>query len=173
VGRLVSLKRVDLLIEAWSTLDAESRGTLLVVGDGPERKALKTLNENLGLAGVRFEGSTEDVPTYLHAADVFILPSSEEALSCALLEAMATGLAVLVTDLPGNRAIIRHGENGLVFAQNDRQALANGLETLRSPSLRRELGDRAATMIRAEFSLESIADLHLDLYRELSQAKVT
>ncbi len=131
-----------------------------------------TLADDLGLADVRFEGSTDDVLPYLHAADVFVLPSNVEALSCALLEAMATGLAVLVSDLPGNRAVVQHRGNGLTFSRDDRQSLASGLEALESPSLRREVGDRAATMIRAEFSLESIADLHLNLYRELSQAKV-
>ena len=170
VGRLVSLKRVDLLLRAWSSLAGEERGTLLIVGDGPDMNALQVLAEDLGSTNVRFEGGIDDVRPLLHAADVFVLPSHEEGLSCAVLEAMATGLPVLVADLPGNRAVVRHGENGLTFAPQDRQALARGLVALGSPRLRRELGHRAASTIRAEFSLGSVADLHFDLYRELSEA---
>ena len=102
-GRLAPEKGVDVLLDAWA--DARRRGTLgtlCLVGDGPERQALERRARDHGILGaVRFAGATDDVASWLRCADVFALPSREEGLSLALLEAMSSGVAVVATDVGG------------------------------------------------------------------------
>jgi glycosyltransferase involved in cell wall biosynthesis len=89
-----------------------------------------------------------DVRPVLEAADVFVLPSRREGLSVALMEAMSAGLACIVTDLPGNRALIEHGETGLVVPVGDVTALGAPCGVLprarraRTPRLTRAPPDR-------------------------------
>jgi glycosyltransferase involved in cell wall biosynthesis len=168
VGRLVQLKRVDLLLRAWGSLPGEPEAQLLVLGDGPERRVLESLAADLGLSTVRFEGSTDDVGTYLQASDLFILPSEHEGLSVALLEAMATGLAALVTDLPGNRALVKHESNGIIVPVADLSAIRDGLHRLICDrSLRERLGGAARKTVGADYGLSSIADRHTAVYRRV------
>lgn len=166
VGRLVALKRVDLLLRAWARTPRTGEAHLLVIGDGPERRRLEVLSDRLGLSSVRFEGQREMVGPYLEVADVFVLPSSHEGLSIALLEAMAAGLAPLVTDLPGNRIVVRDEVNGIVVPPDDPERLADGLaRLLDSPELRRALGSAARETVVAEYSLGTVADGYLRVYR--------
>lgn len=170
LGRLVPGKRVDRLLRAWALLPREgATQTLLVVGDGPERPRLEALAAELGLDDVRFEGATTAVLDYLHAADIFASASEREGLSLALLEAMAAGLAVIVTELPGNGVLVRDGMNGLVAPIDDTPALRDRLlRTIASPDWRRELGARAHRSVRDTFSLRRAAELQRQLYGELA-----
>lgn len=167
VGRLVALKRVDLLLRAWARVCRQAEVHLLVVGDGPERQQLEALSGRLGLSSVRFEGEHEEVGPYLELADVFVLPSSHEGLSVALLEAMAAGLAPLATDLPGNRAVVQDGANGILVPPGDPVKLAAGLmRLLTNPELRRTLGIAAHETVAAEYGLDAAVDAHLLAYGE-------
>jgi glycosyltransferase involved in cell wall biosynthesis len=166
VGRLVPLKRVDLLLRAWSEGSEGADAQLVIIGDGPERLDLERLSRDLGNASVRFVGETERVVDYLKAADIFILPSEHEGLSVALLEAMASGLAPLVTDLPGNRLLVRHQVSGIVIPINDLRAFHVQLRRLLTDhECRRRLGQAARETAVAGYSLSFVAQRHLELYR--------
>ena len=94
-GRLAPEKRLDRALEAWpGVTEVSTEAKLLIVGDGPEAARLR----DIAPAGIRFVGATDDVLPYLQVADVFVLTSDLEGVSCALLEAQAVGLPAVVTD---------------------------------------------------------------------------
>jgi glycosyltransferase involved in cell wall biosynthesis len=170
VGRLVPDKGLSWLLEAWKDVAAaEPRGRLLVVGDGPDAPRLRALADRLAvMASVSFLGSRDDVDRLLAVADVLTLPSRSEGMSNALLEGMASGLAVVASDVPGNRAVIDHGRDGLLVAPGDPARLAAALlDLVRDGALRARLGREAAAKARSAFSIDAVAQLYDGLYREL------
>jgi glycosyltransferase involved in cell wall biosynthesis len=142
---------------------------LLLVGDGPERTALQVLAGELDLGqSVTFCGVQPDVLPYLHAADLFVLPSVSEGLSNALLEAMASGLPCIVSDIGGNVDLIADGENGLLFESGNINQLTDMLlRLLRNDIGRREFGRRARETIEADYSMDRVAKKYVELYRHL------
>ena len=130
VGRLSREKGHDVLLRALA--DLRSRGvavTLRVVGDGPERAALDSLAENLGLAdAVEFAGALPpgQLPDAYAHADAFVLPSRREGFGVALVEAMATGLPVVATRSGGPSDIVSPSD-GILVAPDDPGALADGI----------------------------------------------
>lgn len=117
VGNLNRLKRVDLVLHALRQVHEKRPGTtLLVVGDGPERQALEALAEELGLRqAVRFHGWSQRVVDQLWRARVFVSLSEAEGLPMAILEALCTGLPVVVTDVGAIHTVVRDGENGYLL----------------------------------------------------------
>jgi glycosyltransferase involved in cell wall biosynthesis len=158
------------LVEAAERLLAEGREvSLVLVGDGPERAALE---EQAARAGVptAFLGRRLDVPAVLAAGDIFALPSLEEGMSNAVMEAMASGLPVVATDVGGNAETL--AGNGLLCPPADTDALADRLRTLLDDeALRRDLGRRARTHAQTAFTLEALTTAHLELYEELLEKK--
>jgi rhamnosyl/mannosyltransferase len=170
VGRLVTYKGVDVLLEAFRSVP----GTLLLVGDGPLRPSLEAVAARPDLSGrVRFVGglSQPDLVAHFHAADVLALPSvtSNEAFGLVQLEAHACGLPVVSTDLPtGVPFANKDGETGLVVPPGDPLRLAAALRRiLDDPILRGRMGARARERQRAEFSLPVMTQRVLRLYNEL------
>lgn len=164
-GRLVQLKRVDLLLQAW-TRAVSGNAVLIIVGEGPEGPSLKQMAQSMNAANVRFEGATSRMQVYFWAADVFVLPSDSEGLSVALLEAMAVGLPVVTTSVGGHVALVNHGENGYLVPVGKVRPLAECLARLaESPAVRDRIGSVARSLILREYSLAAVARRHLDLYR--------
>jgi len=105
---------------------------------------------------------------YLQQADLFVLPSRAEGISNALLEAMACGLPVVVSDIPGNVDVIEPGRNGLLFTVDDHGSLASAVTLLLTQrDLRGRLGRAARQTVENRFSLSFIADRLITLYRDL------
>jgi glycosyltransferase involved in cell wall biosynthesis len=147
VARLVHQKGLDVLIDALAIAGGVARGwTLTLVGEGPEREALMAQVTRLQLGDrVRFLGHRSDVTTLLAQSAVFVLPSRFEGMPNALLEAMAQGLAVVVTDAsPGPLEEIDHGRNGWVVPSEDVGALAQRLEQLAADPYQRQRFGAAA-----------------------------
>ena len=174
VGRLAHEKGLDTLLNAWPTIvhhlpDARLR----LVGDGPLRDALEQQAQRLGIASsVEFCGSRTDVAQLLGQSSLFVLPSREEGLSIALLEAMALAVPVVVSDIPGNRILITPGHTGLVFKPGQASELS---EAIKRSLLNR---DEAHMMARAghrlvleQFSIQAVARQHVDLFRRLIDEK--
>ncbi|WP_017732661.1 glycosyltransferase family 4 protein [Nafulsella turpanensis] len=145
VGRLVGLKRVQYLINlaAWLKERQFMDFEIWVIGDGPERKALeelagsKEVNEQ-----VKFLGFRTDVENLYNQLDLFILPSEEEALSLALIDAHNCGLPCIAFDVGGNKEIVQDGETGyIVHSETELQQKA--LELCRNKELRLQLGANA------------------------------
>lgn len=153
VGRLVHQKGLDLLLEALARCSAPaSTWPLVLVGDGVERAPLEHQAVRAGLAErVRFAGFQRDPLPFLMGASVFVLPSRYEGMPNALLEAMAAGLAVVVSDAsPGPLEVVEHRRCGLVVPAGDVEALALALAELAAdPALCRSLGRAARRRIAA------------------------
>lgn len=134
IGRLEGRKGQDQLITAAATLLARAQGSapqVIVVGDGPTRAALEVQARELGIAGsVRFLGELADVRPALRAMDLFVLPSREEGMSNAILEAMAAGRPVVATDVGGNGEILDDGRTGVLVPGGDCDAMAAAIARL-------------------------------------------
>jgi glycosyltransferase involved in cell wall biosynthesis len=165
VGRLSPEKRVGLLTGAWATVRAAiPQACLMIVGGGPDEVALK---QQAG-EGVLFMGSQPDVLPYLQAADLFVLPSAAEGLSLALLEALACGLPAIATAVGGNPEVIAQGENGWLVPPDDPAALAAAIRTLLADDkLRRSLGEHGRAQVVQRYSLATMADRLVALYRQV------
>lgn len=133
VGRLDPVKDQARLVDAFAALskiddDACRRARLLLVGDGPLRQALGEQVAQLGLSDrVCFAGQRQDVPDVLRALDVFVLNSISEGTSCALQEALATGMGIVATSVGGNAAVLGEGRAGHLVPPSDTAALVDGL----------------------------------------------
>jgi glycosyltransferase involved in cell wall biosynthesis len=130
-SRLVPIKNVALAVDAMSSA-ARSRPNLrlLIVGDGPLRAALESRVASLGLAAqVIFAGRIEHsaMPEWYRSADVFVLPSEFDNSPNVVLEAMASGLPVVATDVGGLRQYMKAGVNGELVPAGDAPALADAI----------------------------------------------
>lgn len=160
VGRLIANKGQHLLLDAMAELRAEGLDfELRLVGDGPLRRDLETQVGRLGLSdSVRFLGEQSRVEDTLRDADIFVRPSFTEGMSLAVLEAMATGLACVVTDVSGSRQLICDGRDGVIVPPRDTAALASAMRGLLLDRERRQrLGGAARSRARA-FSWDGVAD---------------
>ena len=170
VGRLRHYKGVNVLIEAMSQLP---EATALVVGIGPMAEAWKQQAQAAGLLDrVHFLGEQPDpsVLALYHAADVFVLPSTNRAETFGIvqLEAMACGCPLLCTELgTGTSYVNQHGVTGMVVPANDPAALAAAArQLLADPALRARMGAAGLQRAQAEFSIDAMLDRTLDFYGE-------
>jgi glycosyltransferase involved in cell wall biosynthesis len=170
VARLNIIKDQPTLLRAARLVaDALPGFRLDIVGDGPERAALLALRNELQLQEhVAFLGERADVPELLAAADVFVLPSVGEGLSMTLLEAMASSLPVVCTDVGGNPEVVAAGETGLLVPPQQPAALAAALlALLRDPARARRLGAAGRHRVEVEFDVRRVVASYEALYRAL------
>jgi glycosyltransferase involved in cell wall biosynthesis len=167
-GRLAAVKRVDWLIEAAiPVLHNNPMAALYIVGDGEERGRLEELARATGTDRVRFVGWADSIADWYAAADVVALGSRWEGTPLSVIEAMATGRAVVCTEVGGIRDIVTDGENGIVVPVNDQAAMTAALELLvRNENLREKMGC-AAQNVASRFSAERLVSELETLYREL------
>lgn len=167
IGRLVGLKRVHFLIAVAEHLKKEgiTNFEIQVAGDGPERESLEALARTKGVEKeVKFLGFRSDIERLYNQFDLFVLPSEEEALSLALIDAGRVALPALAFDVGGNKEIIKDGETG--FIVHYLEELKEKVTLLcRDQSLRTEMGAKAekhTEIFNEENHLESL----LNLYRK-------
>jgi glycosyltransferase involved in cell wall biosynthesis len=171
VGRLTEEKGFDILIRAWAkVIQDQSSARLIIVGDGPELSSLKSLVQQLGIAAnVSFEGNRENIYEHLSNVDIFILPSRNEGMSNALLEAMSMERTCIASDIPANRAVLTPEVDGLLFKKNDADELAlRILQVFKQPELAKQLGRNARQKILAQFSIDEVSKMYMKLYSQLS-----
>jgi phosphatidylinositol alpha-mannosyltransferase len=151
VGRLDPQKGFGVMVDAFARLARDFDDVfLLVAGEGRERVALRSLDRRARNRVVPF-GSVphEELPRYHAAADVFCSPSvGQESFGMTLVEAMAAGVPVVATDIPGYREVVRDGMDGLLVPPNDPGAIAEAIRrVLSQPELASNLA--AAGLTRA------------------------
>jgi glycosyltransferase involved in cell wall biosynthesis len=172
VGRLHEQKGLDTLLKALQQLLQQGVAgniCLQLIGDGPLRNELAQQVQQLRISDhVEFMGQTDQVLALLQQADIFVLPSRAEGISNALLEAMAVGLPVIVSKIPGNVDVVEHRKNGLLFTVDDPDSLTGCLTLLlNQPELRIQLGTTARNTVENHYSLNYVADRYVDLYQDL------
>jgi glycosyltransferase involved in cell wall biosynthesis len=177
VGAVANLRRVkgvDILVEAAALLcERKASVRFHVAGEGDQRPELVEQLARLKLSS-RFElpGGSRDVPAFLSALDVAVLPSRSEGMSNALLEYMAAGRPIVATEVGGNSELIEHGVHGLLVPPNDAPALARAIDRLLTD---RPLACRLATAARkraaAEFGREAMVRRFQDFYDGLRRFK--
>jgi len=173
-GRLHRDKGLEHLVRSFKQVIQRWRhARLWLVGVGPERGNLVDLVHVLDLRGkVVLPGLFSDAEAVLAAADVFVLPSRQEGMSISLLEAMGIGLPVVASDIPGNRAVIRHDEHGLLTPFGDPAALAQAINRLlENRQLAHTLAAAARARVENEFSIARCAREHIALFSRLIAAK--
>jgi glycosyltransferase involved in cell wall biosynthesis len=146
----------------------------LIIGGGRREAEMRQLAESLGLAGrVHFLGQRDDVPDLLAALDLFVLPSHQEGVSLALLEAMAAGLPVIAAAVGGLPEVVADGESGLLIPAGDPEALAAALERLLGdPEFAAKLGSNARRQVEANYSAERLGREINEIYEELVASKL-
>lgn len=163
-SKLQERKHADHLLEAYLQLRARSSSNpyLVIVGDGEMRSALEKRVAESGVTDVRFAGfrNQSELPRFFDLSDVFVLPSRHEAWGLITNEAMAAGLAVIVTSDVGCAAdLIRNGENGFVYPIGDVPALSQALEETLRPGAPERMGKRSEEIIAHWGYAEDIAGL--------------
>ncbi|HLF71895.1 MAG TPA: glycosyltransferase [Dehalococcoidia bacterium] len=179
VGRLAEKKGVRYLIDALpAVLEQHRTARLAIVGDGALRDDLEARVRELGLeAHVVFTGAKrpEQLPAYFATADVFIGPSivaeggDTESFGLVFAEAMASGCAVVGSDVGGVRELVRNGETGVLVSPRDTVALAEAVSKLiGDPGLRARLARNGRLRVRRLFDQGSIADRYAAVLQEVA-----
>ena len=167
VGRLDPVKDQAGLIRAFAQTPNTGKSALVIAGDGPSRRQLEAVIKELTLGDrVRLLGERNDVPLILRALDVFVLPSLGEGISNAILEAMATGLAVIATRVGGNVELVQEGVTGRLIEPRRPDALAEALTAYHGePARARAHGAAGRERAVSEFGLERMLAAYEALYR--------
>lgn len=168
VGRLVAEKGVPELIEAAERL-GDGYAVVVVGPDDPE-KADALPRETIvrgEAAGVRFLGMRDDVHELYGGFDVFVLPSHREGFPRAAMEAAASGLPVIATDIRGCRQVVEPGVNGLLFPVGDVEALVGAVRSLDAPT-REHMATASVERARIEFDEQRVVERVFDAYRDVA-----
>lgn len=172
VGRLQAekdqatlVKAFDLLIKNNPDLDVK----LELIGDGPDRKKLESLVNELNISdNVLFHGKSDDVANIMKKMDIFVLPSLAEGISNTILEAMACGLPVIATNVGGNPELVTENVSGYLVPSNNPQTMAEAIQKyIDQPELIAKHGKTARQLIENEFSMKAMVENYMRVYDQL------
>lgn len=173
VGRLAKQKGLDVLLEALAKLSSALKWRLTLVGDGPEWPAVAAQTARLALidrVDLRGWQGWSTLPEIYRKAEVFVLPSYDEGMPAALLEAMATGLPVVTTNVSGMGEAVLHDKTGLLVPPRDSDALADALTVMiADPSRWEELGRAGRARIESYYSWIVAAETWVDVIERVLQ----
>ncbi len=175
IGRMQAVKDPLNLVRAWSLLLRDNPGLahrtgLVLIGAGPLRAEAEAQLAAQGLAHTAWlPGARSDTPAILAALDLFVLPSLAEGISNTVLEAMASGLPVVATDVGGNRELVTPGKTGTLVPRADPEALAHAVAAyLADDLLRARQGAAARERAVRDFSLDTMVAGYRDIYEALT-----
>jgi glycosyltransferase involved in cell wall biosynthesis/peptidoglycan/xylan/chitin deacetylase (PgdA/CDA1 family) len=173
IGRLVPQKGHRYLFDALYELDGQYSLKLLVVGDGPLLKSLKSQVTSHKLEEkVIFTGLRKDVKDILGMTDILVMPSLREGLPMVALEAMVAGVPIVATEVGGMPELVTNGQTGILVEPENKTALKKAITTLIDDhKLYQYLKDNAKKRITEQFSLEGMLQKTQELYWEIYQAK--
>lgn len=169
IARLEKVKGIEYLIRAFTRPGLLGRPglTLLIIGDGSERKNLEDLAKKLELEEkVKFLGEipNEKVPEYLAMADCFVLPSLKEGFGIAVLEAMAAGLPVVASKVGGILDIVEDGKTGLLVEPGNPEEIAQAINKIyQNSALREQLINNAMAVLKY-YDWENISERVFKIY---------
>ncbi|CAH1747209.1 Sugar transferase [Thauera humireducens] len=173
VGRLQTVKDQVSLVRAVAI--ARKQGVdgsalrLLIAGDGPQRAEVESEIRAAGIADITWlAGERSDVPEVMRAIDVFALPSRAEGISNTILEAMASGLPVVATDVGGNAELVVAGQTGALVPAENPDAMAQALLRYTSDAaLRQRHGASGRQRVEQSFSIDNMVTRYTQLYESL------
>lgn len=170
VGYLRPVKNQILLIRACSAICKKYPFVrVCLIGDGAEKENLKTACLEFGIERqVLFCGARNDIPSVLNGFDLFVLPSLNEGMPNAVLEAMATGLPVLASNVGGTPEVVEDQQTGMLFPNDHKEILEKHLETLICDSEKRKIfGQNGLHRVAQLFSLNKMVQEYENLYKEI------
>ncbi len=178
IGRLHPAKNYEGLLKAFKLVldklreENPYRPILDIVGDGKPKNSLITLTDQLNLQDkVNFLGVRNDIPQLLADHDIYVMSSLWEGLSISLLEALASGIPIVATNVGSNDEIIDNGIDGLLAEPDNPEALAEKIiELIRNPDLRRRISMNAVQKSK-QFSIEKTAKNYLKVYKKFINIK--
>ncbi|MEY8200114.1 MAG: glycosyltransferase family 4 protein, partial [Colwellia sp.] len=177
VGRLVEKKGVKYLIEAFSKLpkQAQQESVLWIVGGGDDQLALETQAKQLGIKNIKFWGQIQNdkLPSFYAAASIFVAPSiidskgDTEGQGVILLEAMASGIPIISTNVGGIPDVISHNETGLLVQANNSAELSEGiLSLLNNKELIKELTRKAQLNVEENYVWPVVSEQFISLFKK-------
>lgn len=173
VARLVPIKGHEFLLKAAPlVLQHYPNTTFLLIGDGPLRKKLENLAQQLNFFDkIVFSGMREDIPRLLNAIDIFVLPSLNEGMGRVLIEAMVLAKPIVATRVGGVPDVVEDGSSGLLVPPADPDALADAICTImKNPALASKLASHAAIRSQKFSHTEMIRQLE-NLYKSVMSSK--
>ncbi len=170
-GRLEKVKRYDLLLQGFSTAHARlPRLRLMIAGDGTLKHELEMLADELGIGhAVIWTGFRKDVPRLLAAMDIYIMSSVNEGLSLSILEAMAAGKPVIITDVGGARELVEDGKTGILIAPGSAAPIETAItELIDNPAKRAAVAQAGMEYVTREFGIGQMMESYRRLYETLT-----
>lgn len=172
VGRMDPEKDQLTLVKAYIDFarrapQLQQQTALILVGEGSLKDPAWALLQQQGLDRYAWlPGARQDIADILRSLDLFVLPSLGEGISNTILEAMASGVPVLATDVGGNRELVVTGETGTIVPANQAALMSLAIEHyIRQPELLREQGSNARTRAVTHFSLHKMVENYIQFYR--------
>jgi glycosyltransferase involved in cell wall biosynthesis len=168
---LAAVKDQATLIRAFkNVLEVSPLGKqrlrLVIAGDGPLRVQLEKLIDELEIGEfVWITGDRNDIPDILRLLDIFVLPSIGEGISNTILEAMATGLPIIATNVGGNPELVEDGVNGYLVPSNDPEKLAESIVKLtEANNTRSSMGKASLEIVSEKFNWDNTVEKYLNVY---------
>lgn len=160
VGSLIDRKNMRPIINAFNNYSQDNNGTLFIIGDGPDKDALKREANDR----IIFTGNVNNVPSYLKSSDVFISASKAEGLPYTVLEALAADLPVILSDIPSHREIKQKCKGNCILFKNDEdgEELLNKLKDMKSKDL-----EGSRKVAENVFSAHSMASNYNKIYESI------
>jgi glycosyltransferase involved in cell wall biosynthesis len=176
LARLTADKGVHRFLNAVSEIPREEPFSAIVGGTGPEEEAVRTrIATDESLTGrVRYVGpvAEEEKAALLSQSDLFVIPSTSDTASVALLEAMACGAACVVSDVGGPRDLVVGGASGRLVSVDAPRALSGAIsDLLRDPGARARLRTDGVAYVQRHASIEATAERFLAIYRRVSEER--
>ena len=174
VGRMHGVKDQITLVKAFVLLmqthtELTGRAYLILIGDGPLRaQAIELLEKHQLLQYAWLPGERQDIAEIMRTLDIFVLPSQAEGISNTILEAMASGLPVIATDVGGNPELVEQNETGLLVPAESPEAMASALYMLiKDKEKRQQLGKSSLQRVLDNFSIQAMVKKYTDVYDSL------
>ena len=171
IGSLIRRKNIEAFINAASeVVKSHPRTLFLIIGEGPEKMRLLNMVDRLGLRqNVKFKGKVahQYLPSYYQASNLFVLPSKEDGWGLVVVEALASGRPVIVSNACGTKDIVDRANCGFVFPTNRPDILAQKIiYLLDNPKLGLEMGERGKEYVKQAMDIHKNAYKYKEMYQK-------
>lgn len=171
ISNFRSVKRIRDVIETFSRISKAVDSRLILVGDGPDAPVAREMGQELGILDrMKFVGIVDRVASLLARADLFLLPSSAESFGLVALEAMASGVPVIASDVGGIPEVIEHGRTGYLAPVGDVDAMSTyAIDLLQNEAKHHQFSTEAQKQARQRFDYRLIVPQYEQLYEDTLQ----